>query len=63
MFELYDIVKASVDINEKVIKGRKGTVLSTYPDFPFSYDVEFIDDRFETLDVLTVAANHIVKAE
>ena len=63
MFELYDLVEASVDLSEKVTKGCKGTILLIYPDFPFSYGVEFIDDSFDTLDVVIVTANNIVKSE
>ena len=63
MFELYDLVEASVDLSEKVTKGCKGTILLIYPDFPFSYGVEFIDDSFDTLDVLIVRASDIIKDE
>ena len=33
------------------------------PDFPTAYEVEFVTDKFETLDVLTVKADEIVKIE
>jgi voltage-gated potassium channel Kch len=56
------VVKASVDLSEKVTKGCKGTILMIFPDIPFSYIVEFVDDSFETMDVLTVTANEIVEA-
>jgi hypothetical protein len=63
MIEKYDVVMALNDLNDKVLKGSKGTVLIIYPDFPTAYEVEFVNDAFETLDVLTVKADEIVKIE
>ena len=61
MIQKYDIVKSLIDLNDKVLKDTKGTVLIVYPDFPTSYEVEFIDNALETIDVLTVDATQIFK--
>ena len=49
-----DVVSAARDLNDKVPLGSKGTVLMVYPDFPNVFEVEFFDELYETLDVLTV---------
>jgi len=61
MIQEYDIVKSLRDLNDKVLKGCKGTVLIVYPDLPQAYEIEFVDDALKTLDVLTVEATDIVK--
>ncbi|WP_199141896.1 DUF4926 domain-containing protein [Pedobacter sp. ASV12] len=63
MIKKYDIVKAIKTLNDKVFEGCKGTVLIIYPDFPLAFEVEFVDEMNETLDVLTVKADDIVKME
>lgn len=37
-----------------VLKGCKGTVLMIYREPTLGYEVEFIDNKGDTLDVLTV---------
>jgi hypothetical protein len=59
MIKEYEIVKSLVDINDKVLKGCKGTVLIIYNDTPPAYEVEFVDENNETLDVLTVKSSEI----
>jgi hypothetical protein len=63
MIKEYDIVKSLIDLNQKVLKDCKGTVLIVHPDFPPAYEVEFVDNAFETIDVLTVKADDIIKIE
>lgn len=63
MIKKYDIVKSSKTLNDKIFKGCKGTVLIIYPDFPSTFEVEFVDETNETLDILTVKANDIIKIE
>jgi len=59
MFNEYDVVLASHDINDKVHKGSKGTILIVYDSNPNQYEVEFIDNQGNTLDILTVKQNDI----
>lgn len=61
MIEKYDIVKSLKDLNDTVLKNCKGTVLIVYSNHPPDYEVEFVNDDFETLDVLTVKSSDIVK--
>ena len=61
MMQTYDIIKSSKKLNDKVMLGCTGTVLIIYPGFPPAYEVEFVDEINQTLDVLTVGANDIVK--
>lgn len=63
MIKEYDIVKSLKSLNDKVLEGCKGTVLIVYPDFPSTFEVEFVDEINETLDVLTVKGNDIIKIE
>lgn len=61
MLKKYDIVRSLKNLNEIVLKGSKGTILIVYDDFPAFYEVEFVDDFNETLDVLTVQAEDITQ--
>jgi hypothetical protein len=61
MIEEYDVVKALRELSVKVPQGSKGTVLIQYPDYPSVFEVEFMNEIGETLDVLTVRAVDIVK--
>lgn len=54
MFKEYDVVRALKDISEKVPKGSEGTVLMIFSSTPPQYEVEFMDDEGNTLDILTV---------
>jgi hypothetical protein len=63
MIQEYDVIKSLNDLSDKVLKGCKGTVLVVYPDFPPAYEVEFVNESLETIDVLTVKADDIIKEE
>ncbi len=63
MIKKYDIVESLKALNDKVSKGCKGTVLIIYSDFPPTFEVEFVDEMNETLDVLTVMENDLIKIE
>ncbi|MES2062643.1 MAG: DUF4926 domain-containing protein [Bacteroidota bacterium] len=54
IFKEYDVVQATTDLSDMVLKDCKGTILMVYPDFPFSYEVEFVDKNHDTLEILTV---------
>jgi hypothetical protein len=55
----YDVIKSRHDINTKVQKGAIGTILSVHWDTPPRYEVEFIDEEGNTLDVTTVLESDI----
>ena len=63
MIREYDVVKAVKDLSDKVKTGAEGTVLMVYPDFPSVYEVEFVDEMKESLDVLTVQVGDVVKVD
>ena len=55
----YDVIKSTRDLNENVPKGSIGTVLIILS--ASDYEVEFVDQEGDTLDVITVPENDIVK--
>jgi len=62
MIKEYDIVESTKDLSEKILKNCKGTVVIVYSNSPGAYEVEFVNDVNETLDVLTVNEGDIIKA-
>lgn len=58
MFKEYDVVLAKREI-ENVPKSTKGTVLVVYDGQHF--EVEFVDENGETINVLTVGFDDIEK--
>lgn len=54
MIREYDVVEAKKNLSDMVLKGCKGTVLMIYREPTLGYEVEFIDNKGDTLDVLTV---------
>ena len=59
MIQEYNIIKALHDLNDKVRTGCRGTVLIIYPGSPINYEVEFVDEMNQTVDVLTVTADDV----
>lgn len=59
MIEEYDVVRAKKDLSGAVLKGCKGAVVMIYQDPTLGYEVEFVDDEGDTLDVLTVYPDDI----
>ena len=60
MLKELDIVRAKINLSEKVKKDALGTVVVIFSDFPNNYMVEFMENG-ETLDVLTVNEENIEK--
>ena len=60
MLKELDVVRAKINLSEKVKKDALGTVVFTFSDFPSNYMVEFMENG-ETLDVLTVNEENIEK--
>lgn len=63
MIREYDIVITTKDINGKVVKGMRGTVLMVYDVKPAQYEIEFLDEDGYTIDVLTLSENNIIKMD
>ena len=55
----YDIVKSVRDLNSEIPKDTIGTVLIVYNST--DYEVEFVDEEGQTLDVITVSQDDITK--
>ncbi|MCT4713477.1 DUF4926 domain-containing protein [Enterobacteriaceae bacterium H18W14] len=54
MIKEYDVVKAKKDLTDTVLKGCRGAVVMIYQEPTLGYEVEFVDNEGDTLDVLTV---------
>ena len=59
MFSEYDSIVAKRRLSENVPKGTKGIILIIYEDKKH-YEVEFLDEKGNTLSVQTVGDNDIV---
>jgi len=57
MFKEYDVVIAKSNF-DNVLKGTSGTILIIYSD-QRHYEVEFVDNEGNTLNILTVNENEI----
>lgn len=63
MIALYDIVFSTKKLSENVPIGSKGTILMIYQAPNIAYEVEFVDENNNTLDILTVNYEDIIKNE
>ena len=54
MYEELQVVKAVKKLSDKVVSGCIGTILYVYSGERSGYEVEFVNDNHETLDILTV---------
>jgi len=59
MIKEYDVVKAKKDLSGNVPKGSRGAVVMIYQEPTLGYEVEFVDNEGDTLDVLTVYPDDI----
>lgn len=57
MFNEYDVVLAKIKLSDKVPAGCKGAVLMCFE--KDDYEVEFVDDAGESLEVMTVAGENL----
>ena len=62
MIKEYDLVMAVKDLSSMVLKGCKGVVVMAYDSPSPGYEVEFVNDANETIAVLTVNPDDIVKS-
>lgn len=54
MFKEYDVVRAKHDLNSIICRGTKGAVMLILHENPNKYEVEFVDENGETLELLSV---------
>lgn len=59
MFKEYDLVTAKNNLSDRVLQGSRGTIVLVYQEPVLGYEVEFIDNEGETLNVLTVFPDDI----
>ena len=59
MFQEYDVIISTHDLNRNVPKGTSGTILLVYYDIPPKYEVEFVDEQGNYLNVITVGESEI----
>lgn len=59
MYEELQVVRATKKLSDNVEIGCIGTVLYVYSGESRGYEVEFVNDDYETLDVLTVGEKDI----
>ncbi len=60
MFNEYDVIKAKRTLSEQVYKGCKGVILMIFEE-PTAYEVEFVDDNGNSLEIITVNEYDIEK--
>jgi hypothetical protein len=59
MYNDNDVVKAKIDLSKSVLKGCIGTIVLIYQKPSLAYEVEFVNNRGETLELLTVQPTDI----
>ncbi|MGI5900449.1 MAG: DUF4926 domain-containing protein [Christensenellales bacterium] len=57
------VVVAINDLSDEVKRGCVGTIVMIYNDPSLAYEVEFFDDQYVTLGVLTVKPEDIAKRD
>lgn len=63
MLKEYDVVRAKHDINTLISRGTKGAIMLILHENPNKYEVEFVDDNGETLELLTVGDDDLELVE
>ena len=54
MLNEYEVIKSVKQLSANVPKETIGTILIVYDTNPIAYEVEFVDDLGNSLDILTV---------
>lgn len=60
MYYLYQVVKANRQVSDSVPKGCEGTIVMIYTSPTIGYEVEFVDEFRNTIDIITVKEEDIV---
>lgn len=63
MLKEYDVVRAKNDLNPLISRGTKGAVMLILHENPNKYEVEFVDENGETLELLTVGDDDLELVE
>jgi hypothetical protein len=63
MLNLHDIVKATKNITNEILKNCEGTIVFMGNKQPYGYIVEFFDENDDTIDVIEVQDGDIKKVE
>ena len=63
MFKEYEVIKSTHNISGKVPKDCVGTVLIVHQSQPIAYEVEFVDEKGNTLEILTVFERDIKESQ
>ena len=61
MFKEFEVVRAAGNLTEIVTKGCRGTILMIYNNPSLAYEVEFVDGNGQTLELLTVKQQDILR--
>lgn len=59
MFKEYDVVFAVRDLSTIVLKGIRGVILMIYNSTPPQYEVEFIDEDGNSIEIITISEKDI----
>ena len=59
MFKEYDVIKARRNLTETVTQGCRGTILMIFESPSIAYEVEFVNEKGQTLELLTVKQTDI----
>jgi len=59
MYKLYDTVKSKRNLSNDISQGTMGTILMVYEES--IYEVEFINNRKETIGTLTVEEKDLIR--
>lgn len=63
MFNEYDVIKSKRKLSNKVQADTIGTILVKYTQPVEGYEVEFVDEHGEFLDLLTIYPDDIYKVD
>lgn len=61
MFEEYDYVELTEDLDAILRCGTRGAIVIVYPCSPPEFEVEFVNDQGDTLSIRTVKDSQIRK--
>jgi len=59
MINEYDVVQAKRNLSQSILKGSRGAVLMIFDEPNLAYEVEFVDEEGETIDIITVYPNDL----
>ncbi len=60
MYKEYNVVMAKRNLSHNVLKGYIGTIVLVYQRPSLAYEVEFVDSKGDTIELLTIQPTDIV---